>query len=641
MVLEEEDGEVSGRLTERGGTVVADGLAAVILAMAMRDNDYAEAEAFEHLYRAEWTNGPLRLKRQRSAVTARFDPAQKRDPNGQWGDGIPGPSLPDLDMEGFDLISRAEGTFGTLEMGVDDVGDVRLAFHEGSEARALDLGVDDVDDLHIILERLVQSRAGLDPDAESGEIYDDDRFGIDDAHTVELYGNGLISVSFGADEPDPYTLNLDPPDGEDDDVQAVIDAIGEVEQELDARPVEAKYNPAQPRDPGGEDGGQWVSGPAGKAAGVAKDALKLAGKIDLGADEKLVGSDKISNWRGTVRLAAVDSAGKRRLRLGVGDEAFGSRDDDAGPWRAGPDRTAEINAERKKLRDEEAALREELDRLDADPNADPAVKAAKSARLAEFDDGELETVDVPARGYTADIDAADLDRLRAAVPTALAKAARITAEYNDWWDQHDRLEKERDKLRGLDHVFTADEDARWDSLTEQLDALGEEPDVDQYEGESLVEGTIPGRWADIRWSVGFDDPVDGGQLHLGAVPHDHPTIRTLADVFREELGATLEDAEARRLLRMLDRYAGVRAAAGIDTHPGGEHLKHYWLHGEGAAKWSTWTELYHHLVKYLNPDMAKRTAAEWFHERYGDWPGSDTNKVRHGKPPRGHVVGPG
>lgn len=81
--------------------------------------------------------------------------------------------------------------------------------------------------------------------------------------------------------------------------------------------------------------------------------------------------------------------------------------------------------------------------------------------------------------------------------------------------------------------------------------------------------------------------------------------------------------------------------AGVDTHPGGEQLKHYWLYGGGAAKWSTWTELYHHLIKYLNPEMAKRTAAQWFHDRYGIWPGSDLNKVKHGKPPRGHKVGPG
>jgi hypothetical protein len=70
-------------------------------------------------------------------------------------------------------------------------------------------------------------------------------------------------------------------------------------------------------------------------------------------------------------------------------------------------------------------------------------------------------------------------------------------------------------------------------------------------------------------------------------------------------------------------------------------LKDYWLHGEGAGKWSTWTELYHHLVKYLPPERAKRTAAEWFHQRYGYWPGADLNKVAHGKPPRGSKVGPG
>jgi hypothetical protein len=53
----------------------------------------------------------------------------------------------------------------------------------------------------------------------------------------------------------------------------------------------------------------------------------------------------------------------------------------------------------------------------------------------------------------------------------------------------------------------------------------------------------------------------------------------------------------------------------------GNNLKDYWLHGKGAGKWKTWTQLYHHLVKYLPPDRAKRTAAEWFHERYGYWPG--------------------
>jgi hypothetical protein len=108
-------------------------------------------------------------------------------------------------------------------------------------------------------------------------------------------------------------------------------------------------------------------------------------------------------------------------------------------------------------------------------------------------------------------------------------------------------------------------------------------------------------------------------------------------------GSTFYPKDLRKLIGKLAGFATdpVSAAAGMDTHPGGEQLKHYWVYGEGAAKWSTWTELRDHLLKYLNPEMAKRTAAEWFHLRYGFWPGADVNRVKHGKPPRGHLVGPG
>lgn len=79
------------------------------------------------------------------------------------------------------------------------------------------------------------------------------------------------------------------------------------------------------------------------------------------------------------------------------------------------------------------------------------------------------------------------------------------------------------------------------------------------------------------------------------------------------------------------------AARAVDHN----QLKHYWMVGKGAAKWSTWTELYNHLKKHMANEVAKRVAAEWFHERYGYWPGADVNRVVHGKPPRGHKVGPG
>jgi 2'-5' RNA ligase len=54
-------------------------------------------------------------------------------------------------------------------------------------------------------------------------------------------------------------------------------------------------------------------------------------------------------------------------------------------------------------------------------------------------------------------------------------------------------------------------------------------------------------------------------------------------------------------------------------------LKQYWLHGEGAAKWSTWTQLYNHIKKHVPPEYAKRIAAQWFHDRYGYWPGDKRN----------------
>lgn len=99
------------------------------------------------------------------------------------------------------------------------------------------------------------------------------------------------------------------------------------------------------------------------------------------------------------------------------------------------------------------------------------------------------------------------------------------------------------------------------------------------------------------------------------------------DEFHQRAAAALESATATR-------------AAGMDTHPAGEELKHYWVYGEGRAKWSTYTELHEHLLKHAVPH-ADAVAASWFHLRYGYWPGSDKNRVAHGKPPRGERVGPG
>lgn len=72
--------------------------------------------------------------------------------------------------------------------------------------------------------------------------------------------------------------------------------------------------------------------------------------------------------------------------------------------------------------------------------------------------------------------------------------------------------------------------------------------------------------------------------------------------------------------------------AASDTKPGrgNDNLHKYWVAGPGLAKWEAdphpWTALYHHLLKYLNPEEAKRTAAQWFHEVKGYWPGDQKGK---------------
>lgn len=80
----------------------------------------------------------------------------------------------------------------------------------------------------------------------------------------------------------------------------------------------------------------------------------------------------------------------------------------------------------------------------------------------------------------------------------------------------------------------------------------------------------------------------------------------------------------------------------------GSELHDYWTRDpEGLAKWADtatpYENLYEHLLEHMHgdSDKAHRTAAAWFHDVFHYWPGSDKNRVAHGKPPRGDKVGPG
>lgn len=77
---------------------------------------------------------------------------------------------------------------------------------------------------------------------------------------------------------------------------------------------------------------------------------------------------------------------------------------------------------------------------------------------------------------------------------------------------------------------------------------------------------------------------------------------------------------------------------GAQRHPADTMRLHdYWTKDpRGLAQWADmphpWTELYHHLLKYLSPEIAKRTAAQWFFDVKHYWPGDQKGK---------NPVGPG
>jgi ADP-ribosyltransferase exoenzyme/putative peptidoglycan binding protein len=116
---------------------------------------------------------------------------------------------------------------------------------------------------------------------------------------------------------------------------------------------------------------------------------------------------------------------------------------------------------------------------------------------------------------------------------------------------------------------------------------------------------------------------------------------------KEQIDALVPLAPRKKAAKAARSLAGlgVTRALGHDVTPGHDELHHYWTRGEGLAKWAEspkpWTTLVAHLTKYVGPEKAKIYASRWFIEVFHFAAGSDLNRVTHGKPPRGHRVGPG
>jgi hypothetical protein len=591
-------------------------------------------------------------------VEARYNPAQLRDPHsGEWAKG--GGAVRTLvdaarAVGGLGSVTYDDGSYLDWTTRLPGGGHRFEAGGADGETVHVDLSAADMVGLHSALTAFLtgdQESTAFSPGGGDGDdgYVDWSSPAPDDGRTVELGDAEGNAAQLGLDESQmqqwhqALTLSL---------LVEATTVKASMALAASLRKVAAKFNKAEPRVPGGEHGGEWT------ATGAIKDVLKLAGKIELADGEKLLGSNKIDGDQGTVRLALVGHGDRRSLRMGIGGAGFGGRSDGAGPWRGGPDRTAETNAEQKRLRDEQDAIGKELDRLDADPHADPGRKAALRKRFDEIDD--MGTGDVYASGYTAKVDPAGSARLQAELSAALDAATKEEKRQNKVFDEIERL----DAQPGLT-----------DAEQERLDALQAEADGFAAGQYVYGEGTVPGEWADVHWRVVMDDDLSiGTQVELGAMPHGSGF--GLGDLTGDGRGAILDPAETRKLLRMLGQYAGpaVQAAAGVDTHPGGEQLKrdpsivemldfvqaaaghdvtpghdelhHYWTKDpEGLAKWvdspKPWTTLVAHLTKHVGRAKAKVFASRWFIEVFGYSSGSDLNRVAHGHPPRGKRVGPG
>lgn len=476
------------------------------------------------------------------ADVRRYNPGQERDPDGKWGDGVPGPSTDFFDMAGFNDVVEVEGTFGDLAMGVDDLGDVRIAFREHGKVRELDVGGEDIAALGDALESLADARDDLPDDAGSHAVYEDEVFGADGAYRAELYGSGVIAVTFGYGEDDPYVLWLDPPDAEsdEDDVAGLLGAIDEVLTAAgELRSVEQrKYNPNQKRDPNGE----WGDGVPGSSA--LKDALKLAGRIDLGPDERLLGSARVDGDRGGARMALTERNGRRMLRLGVGGEEYGRRNPEMGTvaWDGNPSAPPLPAAERQRLDAEFDALGDEYD------SASPARQDEIEARQEEIS-ARLAVDDMGFNG-TAVIDESSWRRLADRIRPALAEAIEQEKAENDAYAEIQDLEI----------------DGNPDP--ERMARLREIARLDTTDGITFASGIVAGsEWGDVHYSVELNDSSQGVEVLLGVTPKGAPDDWGDDKDWQGQFNV----AETRKLLRLLDKLTSTAApsrskkGAAVDT----------------------------------------------------------------------------
>ncbi len=281
------------------------------------------------------------------------------------------------------------------------------------------------------------------------------------------------------------------------------------------------FDPSQPRD----DDGRWTDGtPGPDVPKLPKrvDKLGLDGRIKLDPGERLVATEKVGADGGGARLAVVETASGRRVRLGVGGDAFGRRLDGEPAWDGSPVNVGALNRERAGNSAEEDALREEWD------DASPKRREEIERRLDQFDEGEVETQRIHRSGATARLDEDSMWALRNRVEAGLGEAERRRADMD----------------RAVADVSTS---AEYDKAMRAY-AVAHGLDPETY--DVVASGEVRGEWGTavyrVRYEPGFTEEI---QVDLAIRPDDEPNW----DFYPDGDGqyATWDLPVARRFLRRL------------------------------------------------------------------------------------------
>lgn len=344
------------------------------------------------------------------------------------------------------------------------------------------------------------------------------------------------------------------------------------------------FDPAlHPHDP---HNGEFTATPGGAAAGALKDTLRLAEKIDLDPDEKLVSSSKIDGGAGGIRMALTEQGGKRMLRLGLGGEGYGRRNREEGipAWDGNPSREPLPKAEYERLDAEYDALGDEYD------SATPTRQDEITARQEDIRE-QLAAGDEGFNG-TAKIDEYSMGRLADKIRPALAEAVEQEKVENAAWDEIEAFQAKGNP-----------DPARLAELQQTARAV---PGSPGYDGITFTSGIIPGSaWGDVHYSVELDDLSQGPEVRLGVQPKDAP------DDWGDDKDwqGRFDAAETRKFLRQLDKHTRDESTRSIASHydpqqfrdpqsgkwvhmGGGFHLPHTNLFGDKANSWDDYERVY-------------------------------------------------